>query len=269
MIPEGQYIDVQDGFRFHYYDEGEGEVVVLLHGSGTGASGYTNFKKNFIALKNASFRVILPDLPGYGFSSKPDNVVYSMDYFNQKIIELLDILDVHKFSLIGNSLGGALSIGLGLNHVERVQKLILMAPGGVEDREMYNEMPGIKKLMSDFLGGDMNQEKIEGLLALFPYDASIVTDEMVQERMEILPLMNSQVLATMAIPNMEEQLHLLHQPVLAFWGMNDQFIPVSGAMKIGEHCPNAQVMLFSQCGHWVMIEQEEVFNSACINFLKN
>jgi 4,5:9,10-diseco-3-hydroxy-5,9,17-trioxoandrosta-1(10),2-diene-4-oate hydrolase len=269
MIPEGQYIDVQDGFRFHYYDEGEGEVVVLLHGSGTGASGYTNFKKNFIALKNAGFRVILPDLPGYGFSSKPDNVVYSMDYFNQKIIELLDILDVHKFSLIGNSLGGALSIGLGLNHVERVQKLILMAPGGVEDREIYNEMPGIKKLMSDFLGGDMNQEKIEGLLALFPYDASIVTDEMVQERMEILPLMNSQVLATMAIPNMEEQLHLLHQPVLAFWGMNDQFIPVSGAMKIGEHCPNAQVMLFSQCGHWVMIEQEEVFNSACINFLKN
>ena len=269
MIPEGQYIDVQDGFRFHYYDEGEGEVVVLLHGSGTGASGYTNFKKNFIALKNAGFRVILPDLPGYGFSSKPDNVVYSMDYFNQKIIELLDILDVHKFSLIGNSLGGALSIGLGLNHVERVQKLILMAPGGVEDREMYNEMPGIKKLMSDFLGGDMNQEKIEGLLALFPYDASIVTDEMVQERMEILPLMNSQVLATMAIPNMEEQLHLLHQPVLAFWGMNYQFIPVSGAMKIGEHCPNAQVMLFSQCGHWVMIEQEEVFNSACINFLKN
>ena len=269
MIPEGQYIDVQDGFRFHYYDEGEGEVVVLLHGSGTGASGHTNFKKNLIALKNAGFRVILPDLPGYGFSSKPDNVVYSMDYFNQKIIELLDILDVHKFSLIGNSLGGALSIGLGLNHVERVQKLILMAPGGVEDREMYNEMPGIKKLMSDFLGGDMNQEKIEGLLALFPYDASIVTDEMVQERMEILPLMNSQVLATMAIPNMEEQLHLLHQPVLAFWGMNDQFIPVSGAMKIGEHCPNAQVMLFSQCGHWVMIEQEEVFNSACINFLKN
>ena len=269
MIPEGQYIDVQDGFRFHYYDEGAGEVVVMLHGSGTGASGHTNFKNNFIALKNAGFRVILPDLPGYGFSSKPDNVVYSMDYFNQKIIELLDILDVHKFSLIGNSLGGALSIGLGLNHVERVQKLILMAPGGVEDREMYNEMPGIKKLMSDFLGGDMNQEKIEGLLALFPYDASIVTDEMVQERMEILPLMNSQVLATMAIPNMEEQLHLLHQPVLAFWGMNDQFIPVSGAMKIGEHCPNAQVMLFSQCGHWVMIEQEEVFNSACINFLKS
>jgi len=269
MIPEGKYIDVQDDFRFHYYDEGEGDVVVLLHGSGTGASGHTNFKNNLVALRNAGYRVILPDLPGYGFSSKPDNIIYSLDYFNQKIIELLDSLSIQKFSLIGNSLGGALSIGLGLSYSERVQKLILMAPGGVEDREIYNEMPGIKKLMSDFLGGDMNQDKIEGLLALFPYDASIVTEEMIQERMEILPLMNSQVLATMVIPNMENDLHKLTQPILAFWGVNDQFIPVSGSMKIAQNCPNAQIMLFSQCGHWVMIEKEEIFNNACINFLSS
>ena len=165
MIPKGQYLDVQDNFRFHFYDEGEGEVVVLLHGSGTGASGHTNFKNNFIALKEAGFRVILPDLPGYGFSSKPEDVIYSMDYFNQKIIELLDALGVETFSLIGNSLGGALSIGLGLSHPARVKNLILMAPGGVEEMAVYNEMPGIKKLLADFLGGDMNQEKIEGHLA--------------------------------------------------------------------------------------------------------
>jgi 4,5:9,10-diseco-3-hydroxy-5,9,17-trioxoandrosta-1(10),2-diene-4-oate hydrolase len=171
--------------------------------------------------------------------------------------------------LIGNSLGGALSIGLGLAYPDRVQKLILMAPGGVEDSHIYHEMPGIKKLLSDFLGGEMSQEKVEGLLELFPYDPSIITKEMVDDRMEILPLMNSQVLATMDIPNMEKDLHDLHQPVLAFWGINDQFIPVSGSLKIGENCPNAQIMLFSQCGHWVMIEKEEIFNSSCINFLSN
>jgi 4,5:9,10-diseco-3-hydroxy-5,9,17-trioxoandrosta-1(10),2-diene-4-oate hydrolase len=144
-----------------------------------------------------------------------------------------------------------------------------MAPGGVEDREVYDEMPGIKKLLSDFLGGSMDQEKIEGLLELFPYDQSIITREMVDERMEILPLMNPQVMATMDIPNMESKLPLITQPVLAFWGMNDQFIPTSGAIKIGNGCPNAQIMLFSQCGHWVMIEQEDAFNSACINFLNS
>ena len=59
---------------------------------------------------------------------------------------------------MGNSLGGALSIGLGLDHPTRVKKLILMAPGGIEDFEVYNSMPGIKKLLSDFLGGDMDQK---------------------------------------------------------------------------------------------------------------
>ena len=269
MIPEGKYLDVADNFRFHYYDEGSGDVVVFLHGSGTGASAHTNFKNNFIALRDAGFRVIMPDLPGYGFSSKPENEIYSLEYFNKKLIELLDALKVQKFSLIGNSLGGALSLGLALEHSSRVQKLILMAPGGVENREVYDSMPGIKKLLSDFLGGNMDQEKIEGLLELFPYDKSIISKEMVDERMEILPLMNTQVMASMDIPNMESELSSITQPVLAFWGMNDQFIPISGAMKIGDGCPNAQIMLFSQCGHWVMIEQEQVFNNACINFLNS
>ena len=58
MIPQGSYLEVSDGFKFHYYDEGNGDVVLLLHGSGTGASGHTNFKNNFIALKDAGFRVI-------------------------------------------------------------------------------------------------------------------------------------------------------------------------------------------------------------------
>ena len=89
MIPKGSFIEVNDGFKFHYYDEGDGHVVLLLHGSGTGASGHTNFKNNFIALRDAGFRVILPDLPGYGFSSKPDNEIYSLQYFNKKIIEFI------------------------------------------------------------------------------------------------------------------------------------------------------------------------------------
>tara|TARA_B100000579_G_scaffold433444_1_gene452209 strand:+ start:284 stop:1093 length:810 start_codon:yes stop_codon:yes gene_type:complete len=269
MIPKGSFIEVEDNFTFHYYDEGDGDVVVFLHGSGTGASGHTNFKNNFKALREAGFRVILPDLPGYGFSSKPENEIYSLDYFNSKILQLLNALKIDSFSLIGNSLGGALSIGLALNEPDRIQKLILMAPGGVEDREVYDEMPGIKKLLSDFLGGNMDQEKIEGLLELFPFEKSIISKEMIEDRMEILPLMNTQVMATMDIPNMESKLSSIHQPVLAFWGINDQFIPLSGSIKIGQNCPNAQIMLFSQCGHWVMIEKEQIFNESCIKFLSS
>ena len=120
-----------------------------------------------------------------------------MDYFNGKLIEFADALELNQFSLIGNSLGGALSLGLSLNKPERIKKLILMGSGGIEDMETYNSMPIIQKLLSDFLGGEMNQEKIEGLLKLFPYDSSIITDEMIEDRMQILPLMNPQVLASM------------------------------------------------------------------------
>ena len=89
MIPKGSFIEVNDGFKFHYYDDGDGHVVLLLHGSGTGASGHTNFKNNFIALRDAGFRVILPDLPGYGFSkvSKMQKKQWSEEipkYFNSR-----------------------------------------------------------------------------------------------------------------------------------------------------------------------------------------
>ena len=166
MIPQGSYLEVENDFKFHFYDEGDGDVVVLLHGSGTGASGYTNFKNNFVALKQAGFRVILPDLPGYGFSSKPENEIYSLDYFNTKIIQLLDALEIKSFSLIGNSLGGALSIGLALSNPKRINKLILMAPGGIEDREVYNEMPGIKIRFSGWQHGSGKNRRIAGAFSI-------------------------------------------------------------------------------------------------------
>ena len=70
MIPKGSFIEVNDDFKFHYYDEGDGDVVVLLHGSGTGASGHTNFKNNFSALRDAGFEVIYT-----GLHQTPEEIV--------------------------------------------------------------------------------------------------------------------------------------------------------------------------------------------------
>ena len=80
-------------------------------------------------------------------------------------------------------------MGLSLEQPKRFSKLILMAPGGLEDFSAYQEMTRIKKVLGDFLGGDMNQEKIEGLLTFFPYDPSYVTKDIIEDKMEILPLM--------------------------------------------------------------------------------
>ena len=133
MLPKGSFATLANGFQFHYHDGGQGDVVLFLHGSGTGASGFTNFKKNIDFFQRNGFRTIVPDLPGYGFSDKPEDEIYTMSFFNNLLLELLDHLNIANCSVVGNSLGGALAMGLSLEQPKRFSKLILMAPGGLED----------------------------------------------------------------------------------------------------------------------------------------
>ena len=142
MIPQGSYIEVENDFKFHYYDEGDGDVVVLLHGSGTGASGHTNFKNNFKALKEAGIELFCQTFLDMVFLANQKMKFTYWTILNTKLVQLLDALKIESFSLIGNSLGGALALGLALSHPKRVEKLILMAPGGVEDQDTYNKNAG-------------------------------------------------------------------------------------------------------------------------------
>ena len=105
-LQEGNYADCANGYRIHYLDEGEGEAVVFLHGSGPGASGYSNFKGNIPSLTEAGYRCIVPDLVGYGFSHKPDDVEYPLSFFVECINQTLDQIGVTSCVIIGNSLGG-------------------------------------------------------------------------------------------------------------------------------------------------------------------
>jgi hypothetical protein len=66
----------------------------------------------------------------------------------------------------------------------------------------------------------------------------------------------------MKVPNMTARLHELRCPVFGFWGVNDQFNPVGGAMKIVEQRPQARMVLVNRCGHWVQVEHREMFNRA-------
>ena len=84
-IPEGHYVDIAPVAgatqRIHYHEQGQGEVVIFLHGAGGGASGYSNFKGNYPEFAKAGYRTIVPDLLGYGLSSKPDIPQYDLDFF--------------------------------------------------------------------------------------------------------------------------------------------------------------------------------------------
>ena len=131
-LPEGQYVTLDNGHRIHYLDQGDGPVVVFLHGSGSGASGHSNFKYNYPWFVEQGFRVVVPDLIGYGYSDKPDDVDYPLDFFVECVHQTLRHIGVEQYCLIGNSLGGAIALKYTLDSPERVSKLVLMAPGGIE-----------------------------------------------------------------------------------------------------------------------------------------
>jgi 4,5:9,10-diseco-3-hydroxy-5,9,17-trioxoandrosta-1(10),2-diene-4-oate hydrolase len=270
VLPEGKYADIGDGLRLHYHDEGRGEPVVFFHGSGPGASGWSNFRRNYPYLAQRGYRVIVVDTLGYGFSSKPENVDYTLDFLVGCMVRFLDAIGIARCAVVGNSHGGAMAIKLALDHPGRVSKLVLMAPGGLEQRETYMKMEGIVAMMKVFLAKEgITREGMRQVFGLQLFDASQITDEILDERCEIAPLQPKRVLTSMQVPHLAPQLHKLGCPVFGLWGMNDKFCPVSGATTIAASCPDARVTLLARCGHWVMVEHADLFNRLCADFLAN
>jgi 4,5:9,10-diseco-3-hydroxy-5,9,17-trioxoandrosta-1(10),2-diene-4-oate hydrolase len=270
LLPEANYAQCANGYRIHYLDEGQGDVVVFLHGSGPGASGYSNFKGNYPAVVSAGYRVIIPDHIGYGFSDKPTDVDHPLSFFVECIKQTLDVAGVKRCTIVGNSLGGAVALGLALDYPQLVDKLILMAPGGLSELPQYQAMPGMQKVFAVFgSGAPVTPAVMKDLFATgLMYDPKYATDELVAERMQVMQIMNGHVMATMRIPVLVDRLHELQCPVLGFWGMDEKMMPENGIMAMAKNIKHLRLLLVTECGHWVMVEHEAMFNRECLDFLQ-
>ena len=265
----GKYAKLDNGLTLHYLDIGDGPVVVWLHGSGPGASGFSNFKGNYPAFDNAGFRNIVLDLPGFGRSAKPADVNYDLAFFVENLKLLLDNIGIESCTLLGNSLGGAIALGYTLDNPSRVDNLILMAPGGVEERETYFEMEGIKRMVEVYGQGPMGVEQMRQVMTLQLFDSSQLQDSILEERAAVAVTQPANLFSTMLVPNMTERLHEIKCRIFGFWGTNHLFNPVSGTFKILENAPHARFTLLNRCGHWVQVEHKELFNRQCLNFLRD
>lgn len=267
-LPQGHFVTLNDGLRLHYLDSGSGDAVLFIHGSGPGASGHSNFKLNYPEFSAAGHRVLIPDLPGYGASDKPETD-YTLDFFVAAMFGLLDALDIQRCTLVGNSLGGAIAIRMALDQPQRIARLVLMAPGGLMEKEQYyQQMEGIQKMGAAFANGELNDaDGMRRLLSLQLFDASQISDETVNERVAVVKSQPRCVLTRMQVPNLSARLAELSCPILGFWGMNDKFCPSSGAHTLMEACRNIRFVLLSECGHWVMVEHRALFNREVLAFL--
>jgi len=274
-----RFIDIKEKdlkTRLHYNDAGSGEAVVMLHGGGPGASGWSNYSRNFNAFVDAGYRAILLDCPGFN-KSDPILIKEQRGLVNAKAIKgLIDQLSIDKTHLVGNSLGGASSLTFALEYPERLDKLILMGPGGGGVSSfMPLPLEGIKLLYGLYRNPSL--EGLKRMIDVFVYDPSKMTEELVQGRYENM-MRNDGIhlknfVASLAtggnLIDLSPRFGQIKARTLVTWGRDDRFLPLDHGLKLLYGLPDSQLHIFSKCGHWAQWEHADEFNRLVIDFLKH
>ena len=273
-----KYLKIKEGdldLQLHYNDAGAGaETVLMLHGSGPGASGWANFNKNIGPLVAAGYRVILMDCPGW---SKSDPVVCtgSRSDLNARALKgLLDALGLDRVHIIGNSMGGHSAIAFALANPERIGKLVLMG-GGTGGPSQFVPMPteGIKLLQG--LYRDPTIENLKKMMNVFVFDTSSLTEELFQARLSNMlsrrdhleNFVKSLAANPKQFPDQGPRLHEISAPALIIWGRDDRFVPMDVGLRLLWGMQNAELHIFNRCGHWAQWEHAEKFNRMVLDFL--
>lgn len=262
-------------------ETGTGPAVVMLHGGGPGASGVSNFSRNIDAVAK-HFRVIVPDMPGYGRSVKGVDHDDPFGYLADMIRGLLDELGISTAHLVGNSYGGAAALRLALDTPLRVGKLVLMGPGGIGTTRGL-PTAGLKSLLAYYGGDGPSRDKLAAFIRTYlVYDGAAVPDDLIDLRYrasidpEVVadpPLRRpSGPMALRTLWRMDltrdRRLKTLATPTLILWGRDDKVNrPAGGPMLFGL-LPNAELVMTSRTGHWMQWERADLFNRLAVEFLE-
>lgn len=273
-----RFLNVEEAgktLRIHFNDCGQGdETVVLLHGSGPGATGWANFSRNIDPLVEAGYRVILLDCPGWG---KSDSVVNSgsRSDLNARILKsVVDQLDIAKIHLLGNSMGGHSSVAFTLKWPERVGKLVLMG-GGTGGMSLFTPMPteGIKRLNQ--LYRQPTIENLKLMMDIFVFDTSDLTDALFEARLNNMlsrrdhleNFVKSLEANPKQFPDFGPRLAEIKAQTLIVWGRNDRFVPMDAGLRLLSGIAGSELHIFRDCGHWAQWEHADAFNQLVLNFL--
>ena len=261
-------------------ETGTGPAVVMLHGGGPGASGVSNFSRNIGALAT-HFRLIVPDMPGYGRSVKGVDQADPFGYLAGMIRGLIDELGVDTAHLIGNSYGGAAALRLALDAPHRVGRLVLMGPGGIGTTRGV-PTAGLKSLLSYYGGHGPSRDKLATFIRSYlVYDGASVPEDLIDLRYrasidpEVIadpPLRRpSGPMALRTLWRMDltrdGRLKGLRTPTLVLWGRDDKVNRPAGGPMLLNLMSNAELVMTSHTGHWMQWERAELFNQLVIDFL--
>lgn len=259
-----------------YHEFGDGQPLVMLHGSGPGVSGWGNYRENLPGL-GAEFRCLVLEFPGFGISDATGEVPAVATA--RAVSRFLDGLGLDRVLLMGNSMGGGVAARFAMTAPERVEKLVTIGGIGVN---VLNPFPSEGIVLLSEFADDPTREKLRRWLDSMVFDPALITDELVEERWQLAT--TDDALTSMRRAYGKEAMRRRTQPssdvpywarfgsVLAptfiAWGRDDRVSPLDMAMVAMRHIPHAELHVFPNCGHWVMQEQRLAFESQVTAFLR-
>lgn len=257
------------GIATNVHMAGEGETVLLLHGSGPGVSAWANWRLALPELSR-SFRVVAPDIVGFGYTDRPDGVRYDLPTWTAHAVGVLDTLGVERAHVVGNSFGGSLALSLAIHHPHRLGRLVLMGSVGVP----FAITPGLDAVW----GYEPSVEAMAALLRLFAYDTSALPPDLAElrYRASIRPEVQEayrtmfpapRQAALEAMTHRVEDIRAIGAPTLIVHGRDDRVIPVQNAFDLLGMIDESELHVFGQCGHWTQIEYAEPFATLVTDFL--
>jgi len=246
-----------------YIAAGNGQPVVLIHGAVAG--GITWY--GVIGPLSHHWRVIVPDVVGYGESDKP-SAAYDRPYFAAWLRAFLDALDLPKVSLVGSSQGGAIALQFALENPDRVDRLVLADSAGL-GKEI--SLGGILGLM----WGNTIPSKVAGwwFNRYLVYDPRSIDAVWAEYKLEVCRMPGGkrvfwQGRGKAVAPIPVEQLRQVIHPTLIIWGKEERFFPLSQAEAAQRVLPRAQLRVIPKAGHIAFFDQPEAFCDLIIRFLK-
>ncbi len=274
---ESHFFSLDQRTKMHYIDQGEGPVVVLLHGNPT----WSFFYRNLIKELSKNFRVISPDHIGCGLSSKNEDYEYTLKNHISNIEKLLQHLAIEKFSLVVHDWGGAIGMGVATNSPDKIEKIMAMNTAAFTSDEIPFRINILRNKLGEWMirsfnafaypatfmavSKNLNATVKKGyLLPYNDFNSRIATAKFVRD----IP-MNKNHQSYADLKKIEDNLKNIKAPVMLLWGERDFCFNMNFFNKWLEHFPNAKTKTYPNANHYLLEDENPNVLLEIKQFLEN
>ena len=261
-----------DGMEVHYRDEGYGQPIILIHGTGASLHTWDNWTEEL----KKTFRVIRLDLPAYGLTGPHPENKYTIPYYSDFLNKFVDSLKVNNFILAGNSLGGSIAWYYVTENEEKVVLLSLLNSGGFFSQDKGSPLVfelARAPVIKDILRYVTPRFFIKNTLKEVYHDESKLTDKKIDTYRDLILREDNREAFIYRSKNKSvdytDRLNEIKIPTQILWGDNDAWIPVENAKLFAEKISNVKVDIMKDTGHIPMEERPEESLKLFVDFIKS